>query len=71
MILVTKLDGTKILLNLETVKYLEAVPDTIIFFVNGESVMVKETLQEIQQIIRSMQIDLLQASGHQAVDTNP
>ena len=63
MILLTKLDGTKILLNLETVKYLEAVPDTIVFFVNGESLMVKETLSEVQQLMQTMRLDLLQVSS--------
>ena len=53
MILLTKLDNKKILVSLETVKYLESVPDTIIFFTNGESVLIKETLEEVEAAVVS------------------
>jgi flagellar protein FlbD len=51
MILLTKLDQQKILINLETVKYIESVPDTIIFFTNGDSVMVLESMEAISQAV--------------------
>ncbi|MDQ3232168.1 MAG: flagellar FlbD family protein [Pseudobdellovibrionaceae bacterium] len=51
MILLTKLDQQKVLINLETVKYIEAVPDTIIFFTNGDSVMVLESMEAISQAV--------------------
>ena len=47
MIMLTKLDGTLLLLNFDNVKYIEAIPDTLVAFVNGDSVIVKETLDEI------------------------
>ena len=59
MIIVTKLDNRKILLNLETVKYLESVPDTLISFVNGESLMVRESLEEVQQAVIQYQQNVL------------
>ena len=62
MIILTKLDDNKILLNLETVKYLESVPDTLIFFTNGDSVMVKESLQEIEKAIIHHQSQVVQAT---------
>lgn len=59
MILLTKLDNHKILVNLETVKYLEAVPDTLIFFTNGESIMVKESLDDIAKAVAKFQAEIL------------
>jgi flagellar protein FlbD len=59
MILLTKLDGKKILLCLETVKYVESIPDTLVFFLNGESVIVKETLDEIVQKVKGFKSELV------------
>ena len=58
MILLTKLDGKKILLCLETVKYIESIPDTLVLFLNGESVIVKETLDEIVSLAKSFKHDV-------------
>jgi uncharacterized protein YlzI (FlbEa/FlbD family) len=60
MILLTKLDQQKILINLETVKYLEAVPDTIVFFTNGDSVIVQESLDTIAHAVTAYQTQVLQ-----------
>lgn len=48
MVLLTKLNNSKVLVSLASIKYLEAVPDTLIFFLNGDSLMVKESLEEIR-----------------------
>lgn len=63
MILLTKLDDNKILISLETVKYLESVPDTLIFFLNGDSVMVKESLPEIEQAVIRQQGQVIQSAS--------
>lgn len=47
MIPLTKLDNTKILLSLDNVKYIESTPDTLVFFTNGESVIVRESLDDL------------------------
>ena len=49
MILLKKLDNSSIILNLETVKYIESVPDTVVNFTNGDSIIVKESLEQIIQ----------------------
>ena len=51
MIQLTKLDDKKIFVNLETIKYMEEVPDTIVFFINGESVLVKESLSDVEKAV--------------------
>lgn len=62
MILLTKLDQQKILINLETVKYVESVPDTIIFFTNGDSVMVLESMDAISQAVLNYQAEVFKKS---------
>ena len=62
MILLTKLNNQKILVNLETVKYIEAVPDTLIFFTNGESVMVKESLDVLSDAVLTYQATVFKRS---------
>ncbi len=49
MIQLTKLDKTPILVSLEAIKYIEPTPDTLILFLNGESLMVLEPLEEIER----------------------
>ncbi|NRA43685.1 MAG: flagellar FlbD family protein [Oligoflexales bacterium] len=49
MIELTKLDQSSILVNLEAIKYVESMPDTLILFLNGDSVIVKESLDEIEE----------------------
>ncbi len=48
MISLTKLDNARILVNLETIKYIETMPDTVVRFVNGDSVIVRESLEEVE-----------------------
>lgn len=59
MLLLTKLDQSKILVNLASVKYMEAVPDTLIFFVNGDTLIVRESLPEVIDAVKSFQADSL------------
>jgi flagellar protein FlbD len=66
MILLTKLDQQKILINLETVKYIESVPDTIIFFTNGESLMVQESIATISQAVVEYQAAVFRQSTQTA-----
>lgn len=62
MITLTKLDNQTVLINLETVKYIEQVPDTIVFFTNGDSLMVKESLEDISEKFQNMQAAILKTS---------
>ena len=65
MILLTKLDQQKILINLETVKYIESVPDTLIFFTNGESVMVQESMAAISDAVLEYQAAVFRKSKNE------
>ncbi len=48
MIIVTRLYKKKFLLNLPLVKHIESTPDTLITFINGDSIIVLESLEDIE-----------------------
>ena len=47
MIILTKLDKSPIVVSLESIKFIESMPDTLIFFLNGDSIIVRESLDEL------------------------
>ena len=68
MIWLTKLSGTKFLINLDTVKYIESVPDTVVTFMNGDTIVVCDTLEDIVE--KSTQVKaLIMSKAH--VMSNP
>lgn len=63
MLKVTKLDGRKILVTPESIKYIEETPDTLVQFLNGESVLVKESLDEIVELDQKFRASCQAGSG--------
>ena len=63
MILLTRLDKSKVLINLEAIKYAEATPDTLISFLNGDSIMVRESLEELEQRVINYKSKVLALSS--------
>ncbi len=49
MIALSKLDSKNVLISLDTIKYIESTPDTLVFFINGDSLIVRESLEEVQR----------------------
>lgn len=47
MVRLTRLNGTEFILNAELIRYVERCPDTLITLVNGDTLMVAETLDEV------------------------
>ncbi len=47
MITVTRLDERVVVLNADLVKMIEATPDTIITLINGDTMIVRESVDEI------------------------
>jgi len=47
MITVTRLDERVVVLNAEHIKMIESTPDTIITLVNGDTVIVRESVEEV------------------------
>jgi len=51
MIAVTRLNGKKFVVNAEHIRYLESTPDTLITLENGDKFMVKETLDDVVNLV--------------------
>ncbi len=62
MIEVTKLNDTKILINAELIETVEETPDTVISFVTGKKIIVKESRQEVKNLVVLYKRDFM-ASG--------
>ena len=51
MIEVTRLNGTQILVNADLIELVEETPDTVITFTTGRKIIVKESRQEIYNLV--------------------
>ena len=53
MIEVTKINGTKVLVNPDLIEVVEETPDTVVFFTTGRKIIIKESRQEIENLVKS------------------
>ena len=53
MIEVTRLNGTQILVNADLIELVEETPDTVITFTTGRKIIVKESRQQIKNLVLS------------------
>ena len=51
MVEVTKLNGSTVLVNAELIESVEETPDTVLSFVTGKKLIVKESRQEIKNLV--------------------
>jgi flagellar protein FlbD len=70
MILLTRLDASRVLVNEETIKYLEQTPDTLITFLNGDSLFVKESFEEVERSVVAYKRKVLEPFFPTPVSTN-
>ena len=61
MIEVTKLNGKKLIVNAEMIETIEETPDTVISFKNGKKIIVKESRQEVKNLVILYKKDLFSA----------
>ena len=47
MIQLTRLSGQEFIVNAEFIKFVEETPDTVITLVNGDRLLVRESLEEV------------------------
>jgi flagellar protein FlbD len=47
MILLTRLNSRPVVINADLIKMIEATPDTIVTLVNGDAVIVRESVDEV------------------------
>ena len=53
MIEVTKLNGSRVLINPDLIELVEETPDTVIAFTTGRKLIVKESRQEVKNLVKS------------------
>ena len=52
MIEITKLNGTKTLVNTSLIETVEETPDTVITLTSGKKIIVKESRQEVKNLVK-------------------
>ena len=63
MILVTRLDGSELALNSDLIVEIEACPDTTVRLLNGESLIVRESVEELVESVADFRAGILARSG--------
>ena len=53
MIELTKLGGSTVLINCDLIEYVEETPDTVVTLTTGRKLIVKESRQELQNLVKS------------------
>ncbi len=58
MIEVTKINGAKVLINPDLMELVEETPDTVIAFTTGRKIIVKESRQEVKNLVKLYRKDI-------------
>ena len=58
MIELTRINGTKVLVNSDLMELVEETPDTVVAFTTGRKIIVKESRQEIKNLVKSYRKDI-------------
>jgi len=58
MIELTKLTGQKVLVNPDLMEMVEETPDTVVAFTTGRKLIVKESRQEVRNLVKSYRKDI-------------
>ena len=59
MIEVTKLNDQKEMLNPDLIDFVQETPDTVISFTTGRKIIVKESRQEVKNLVKLYRKDIL------------
>lgn len=68
MIELTRLNGKPMVLNSDLIKTAEASPDTMLTLINGEKLIVRETLEEVVERVLGYRAKLLAAVARKLSD---
>ena len=58
MIEITKMNGQKVLVNPDLIELVEETPDTVISLVTGKKIIVKESRQDVKNLVKSYRKDI-------------
>ncbi len=54
----TRMDGTTILINVSLIEIVEETPDTVISLTTGKKIIVKESRQEVKNLVKLCRKDI-------------
>lgn len=60
MISLTRLNDSALVVNSELIEFIEAMPDTIITLTTGQKILVKESVEEIIEMVKQYKRDIYQ-----------
>ena len=69
MVEVTRINGTKVLINPDLMELVEETPDTVISFTTGRKIIVKESRQQIKSLVKSYKREIME-TGFEAENEN-
>lgn len=58
MIDITRMDGSMLTINAELIEAVEETPDTVITLTTGRKIIVKESRQEVKNLVKSYRKDV-------------
>jgi flagellar protein FlbD len=58
MILLTRLNDSKVVINSDLIEFIEALPDTIVTLTTGQKIMVKESVEDVVQKVKEYKRDI-------------
>ena len=58
MIELTRLNGTNIIINAEMIEMVEETPDTVTTLNTGKKIIVKESRQEVKNLVKLYEIEI-------------
>ena len=70
MVQLTKLNGTPMVLNSDLIKTAEASPDTMLTLINGEKLIVRESIDEVVEAVLTYRARLLATVAQRVPDMN-
>ena len=62
MINVTRMNGLMITVNTDLIQSVEETPDTLLTFTSGQKLLVKESRQEVIELIKSYKKEIMAAA---------
>ncbi len=58
MVELTRMDGRRVLVNPDLIELVEETPDTVVLFTTGRKIIVKESRQDVKNLVKSYRKDI-------------
>jgi len=62
MIHVTRLNGTRFIVNAELIEQIESIPDTVITLITGNNIIVRESAEDVRNRVMEYRSDVAAAA---------